>query len=405
MDPAARARASSRTRSTASTWPAASPPTSTSATRSRSASSRPWRRAHRQGRQRLAPRARASCCSRRSARAPPGGAGRADRAHRARDHARLLRAVRRRLPVQAPPGRRAGRPPHDGLTDHLPRRCDMPGGPVATRTTALHHHRRERPHDAHRPAAGPARPARRGRARVDRASHDESGRERCLPIPDEEKRTQEYEEGRVKHVRSAVRPGDRGRPRPRRPASTTCASSRRARSTPAPPSSTSTWTSTRIACPSRSRRCAGSSTTLAPRVGVPLSIDSSNLDIIRTGLEAAAAHAGRADAQLGLAGARRGARARRRGRRPGDRDGGGRRRRCRPAPPSASANASAMVERALAKGIPLDLHLRRPARLPDLGRRDVRRRTASTRSASCARRYGPEIHITGGMSNVSFGIP
>src|SRR5262249_22998466 len=34
---------------------------------------------------------------------------------------------------------------------------------------------------------------------------DESGAERLLPVPDEEKRTQEYEEGRVKHVRAAVR--------------------------------------------------------------------------------------------------------------------------------------------------------------------------------------------------------
>src|SRR5205823_7206537 len=34
---------------------------------------------------------------------------------------------------------------------------------------------------------------------------DESGAQRFVPIPDEEKRTQEYEEGRVKHVRAAVR--------------------------------------------------------------------------------------------------------------------------------------------------------------------------------------------------------
>src|SRR5439155_12694026 len=34
---------------------------------------------------------------------------------------------------------------------------------------------------------------------------DEAGEARYLPVPDEERRTQEYEEGRVKHVRSAVR--------------------------------------------------------------------------------------------------------------------------------------------------------------------------------------------------------
>src|SRR6476646_9888757 len=34
---------------------------------------------------------------------------------------------------------------------------------------------------------------------------DENGETRQLPIPEEELRTQEYEEGRVKHVRSAVR--------------------------------------------------------------------------------------------------------------------------------------------------------------------------------------------------------
>src|ERR671925_559555 len=70
---------------------------------------------------------------------------------------------------------------------------------------------------------------------------DEHGEERLLPVPDEERRTQEYEEGRVKHVRAAV------------------------------------------------RFVVGA---LGPVVRVPLSIDSSNLDIILAGMEAAARHGG-----------------------------------------------------------------------------------------------------------------
>jgi Pterin binding enzyme len=39
---------------------------------------------------------------------------------------------------------------------------------------------------------------------------DERGARRLLPIPVEEQQTQEYEEGRVKHVRSAIRVARRG---------------------------------------------------------------------------------------------------------------------------------------------------------------------------------------------------
>ena len=49
---------------------------------------------------------------------------------------------------------------------------------------------------------------------------------------------------------------------------------------------------------------------LAPIVRVPLSIDSSSIEIIRAGMDAAAGDGGAADAQLRLAGARRRARAR-----------------------------------------------------------------------------------------------
>ena len=90
------------------------------------------RRAHRQGRQRLAAR-------RPRAAALGVGTRAASRQLIARiEHveletdARFLRAVRRRLPVQAAPGRRAGRPAH-GRLNHLTRRCDMPGGPVASK--------------------------------------------------------------------------------------------------------------------------------------------------------------------------------------------------------------------------------------------------------------------------------
>ena len=187
---------------------------------------------------------------------------------------------------------------------------------------AVPHHRREHPHDPDRPPAGAARrsPTTRGGESI--LFVDEHGEERTLPIPEEERRTQDYEEGRVKHVRSAVRLAKDGAARTPRPASPTCARWPSGRSSAAPTSSTSTSTRSRTGSPSRSRRWCGSSRTIAPIVPVPLSIDSSNLEIIAAGIEAARELAEPADAQLGLARAHRGARPRGRDRWGRDRDRG-----------------------------------------------------------------------------------
>ena len=82
---------------------------------------------------------------------------------------------------------------------------------------------------------------------------DEAGETHLLPIPPEELRTQDYQEGRVKHVRSAVRVAlsggaDAALGLAYLHARRTQAGRARARST-----STSTSTSTRTACTSRSR--------------------------------------------------------------------------------------------------------------------------------------------------------
>jgi 5-methyltetrahydrofolate--homocysteine methyltransferase len=67
-------------------------------------------------------------------------------------------------------------------------------------------------------------------------------------------------------------------------------------------------------------------------------------------------------------------------------------------------NASAMVERALALGIPMDRIYIDPLVFPIS--------VDGTFGAHCLdairelrARFGPEVHITGGLSNVSFGIP
>jgi 5-methyltetrahydrofolate corrinoid/iron sulfur protein methyltransferase len=234
------------------------------------------------------------------------------------------------------------------------------------------------------------------------AFSDESGRERFLPIPDEEKRTQEYEEGRVKHVRSAVRLAIGAGPD--KQAGVDYLHSLAARQVEAGAAFLDVNVdeySHRL--PEQIETMCWLAEDLAPRVGVPLSIDSSNLDIIRTGMRAAGTHCGppmlnsasleRAEA-LALAAETGGAVIVTASGASAMPDGTAER----------VANASAMVERALALGIPMDLIYVDPLVFPiSVDGRFGEHCLEAIRELRA--RYGPEVHVTGGLSNVSFGIP
>jgi cobalamin-dependent methionine synthase I len=231
---------------------------------------------------------------------------------------------------------------------------------------------------------------------------DEHGAARHLPISDVEQATQEYMEGRIKHVRTAVRQamaeGD--------DADVAVAYLRAlavsqidagAQFLDVNVDEVSLKLDEQIEA---MRWLVG---LLAPVSRVPLSIDSSNLDIITAGMEAADTTAGppmlnsasleRLEA-LGVA-----------------RDAGG------PVIVTAAGdsgmpsnaeerveNAVRIVDAALEEGIALDRLYVDPLVFPisvdgDFGDHCLHAIRA------IRERYGPEIHITGGMSNVSFGLP
>jgi 5-methyltetrahydrofolate--homocysteine methyltransferase len=231
---------------------------------------------------------------------------------------------------------------------------------------------------------------------------DEAGETRLLPIPPEELRTQDYQEGRVKHVRSAVRVALSGGPDG--PVGLAYLHAVALRQVAAGAQyldvnvdeyshrlheqiEVMTW-------------LVGE---LAPIAGVPLSIDSSNLDIIRAGLQACggegdppmlnSASLERAEA-LELAAAIGGAvivtSAGATGM-PSDSE-------------QRVANGSEMIERALARGIPMERIYVDPLVFPiSVDGAFGEHCLAAIRELRL--RFGPELHITGGMSNVSFGIP
>jgi 5-methyltetrahydrofolate--homocysteine methyltransferase len=232
---------------------------------------------------------------------------------------------------------------------------------------------------------------------------DEAGESRYLPIPDEEKRTQEYQEGRVKHVRSAVRlaMGGEGADAEIGLAYLRALALQQVEAGAHYLDVNIDEYSHRLADQIVTMRWLVR--TIGPAVSVPLSIDSSNLEIIAAGINAVArdaappmlnsaslercealelaAHAGgpvivTAAGESGM--------------------------------PSNSAervmNASRMIDLALAKGIPIERIFVDPLVFPisvdgEFGEHCL----AAIRQLRAI--YGPEIHITGGMSNVSFGLP
>jgi 5-methyltetrahydrofolate--homocysteine methyltransferase len=228
---------------------------------------------------------------------------------------------------------------------------------------------------------------------------DERGERRLLPIPDEEQRTQEYAEGRVKHVRSAVRlarDGDQlGIDYLRQMAL------EQIHAGAAFLDVTVDEYTHRL--PEQIETMEFLVALLGPVSTVPLSIDSSNEEIIEAGVAAAPREAGppmlnsasleRIEA-LDLA-----------------RETGG------PVIVTASGaagmpsnaeerveNASRMVDAALDKGIPLDAIYVDPLVFPISVDGEFGDHVLDAIRALRAR-YGAEIHITGGMSNVSFGLP
>ncbi len=228
---------------------------------------------------------------------------------------------------------------------------------------------------------------------------DERGEPRLVPIPAEEQRTQEYIEGRIKHVRSAVRVaknGDRvGIDYLRKLALEQIEAG-------------ASFLDVNVdeyshKLPEQIETMVFVVELLAAVSSVPLSIDSSNEEIIQAGMSAASstvappmlnsASLERIEA-LDLAS-----------------DAGG------PVVVTAAgssgmpsntdervANACRMVDAALEKGIPLRLIYVDPLMFPISVDGDFGRHVLDAIKA-IRDRYGPEIHITGGMSNVSFGLP
>ena len=231
---------------------------------------------------------------------------------------------------------------------------------------------------------------------------DDQGVMRQLPIPDVELHTQDYEEGRVKHVRSALRQAMGDGP----DVAVGLAYLRALASSQVEAGAhyldvNVDELSHRL--PEQIAAMRWLVEKLGPELPVPLSIDSSNLEIIEAGINAADRHAGapmlnsasleRVEA-LDLAVASGGAvivTAAGDSGMPSNSD-------------ERVANASRMVELALSKGIELERIYVDPLVFPisvdgafgDHCLGAIRELRA---------RYGPTLRITGGMSNVSFGLP
>jgi 5-methyltetrahydrofolate--homocysteine methyltransferase len=233
---------------------------------------------------------------------------------------------------------------------------------------------------------------------------DQTGATSYLPIPEEERRTQNYEEGRVKHVGIAVRAAMSGS----EPDAATGLSYLQ------------TMAVRQIGAGARyldlnvdeiSLRLGDQIAAMRWLVGaigevssVPLSIDSSNLEIIGAGLEVAmngtadkpmlnSASLERVDA-LELAGETGG---------PVIVTAAGE----SGMPSNAEervANASRMVELALGKDIPIERIYVDPLVFP-ISVDGAFGKHCLDAIRELRTRYGPEIHVTGGMSNVSFGLP
>jgi 5-methyltetrahydrofolate--homocysteine methyltransferase len=236
---------------------------------------------------------------------------------------------------------------------------------------------------------------------------DEDGVSRHLRIPEAEKLSQPYQEGRIKHVRIAVQVAMAGS----EPDCSTAVSylstlaQRQVKAGAHFLDVNIDEISNKLADQLESMRWLV--TTLAPLVDIPLSIDSSNLEIIDAGVMAATEAA---DARVGppmlnsaslerievldLAARLKGAvviTAAGESGMPTNTE-------------ERVANASRMVEASLAAGIALERIFVDPLVFPIAVDGEYGRHCLDA-IAELRRRFGSEIHITGGMSNVSFGLP
>lgn len=231
---------------------------------------------------------------------------------------------------------------------------------------------------------------------------DEEGRLRHLPISESERRTQEYEEGRIKHVRSAVRLAmEEGTD-----AEVALAYLRALALSQVEAGAAYLDVNVDELSLKLEEQVTGMRwlvELLGPLSPVPLSIDSSNLEIIEAGMEAADTHAGppmlnsasleRLEA-LDVAA-----------------DAGG------PVIVTAAGdagmpsnaeerveNADRMIRAALDRGIEINRLYVDPLVFPISVDGDFGDHCLDA-IRELRRRHGPDIHITGGMSNVSFGLP
>jgi len=240
----------------------------------------------------------------------------------------------------------------------------------------------------------------RGREAI--AFTDEHGAARQLPISEVEQRTQEYEEGRIKHVRTAVRLAMEEEP----DAEVAIAYLRALALSQVEAGARFldiNVDEVSLKLPDQIAAMRWLVELLGPVSPVPLSIDSSNLEIIESGMEAADTAGGapmlnsasleRLDA-LDVAKAAGG---------PvivtAAGDSG--------MPSNAEErveNADRIIEAALGKDITLDRLYVDPLVFPISVDGDFGDHCLDAIRTLRAR-YGPDIHITGGMSNVSFGLP
>lgn len=241
-----------------------------------------------------------------------------------------------------------------------------------------------------------------GEGREAVAFADEQGVIRQLPIPEVELRTQDCEEGRVKHVRSALRHAmGEGSDAAVGLAYLRALAFHQVEAGAHYLDINVDELSHRL--PEQIAAMRWLVEKLGPEVPVPLSIDSSNLEIIEAGIDAADRHAGapmlnsasleRVEA-LELARTSGGpviVTAAGESGMPSDSD-------------ERVANASRMVDLALSKGIELERLYVDPLVFPiSVDGAFGDHCLAAIRELRA--RYGPALWITGGMSNVSFGLP
>ncbi len=231
---------------------------------------------------------------------------------------------------------------------------------------------------------------------------DVEGAARHLPIPEEEKGTQTYLEGRVKHVRIAVQVAmTEGEHADTALAYLRAVVQRQVDAGAHYLDVNVDEVSLRLDEQLRAMRWLAA--TIAPWTAVPLSIDSSNLDIIRAGFDAVdgrgptpmlnSASLERAEA-LDLAAEAGGAVIVTAAGETGMPTGAEERVR----------NGSRMVELAVAKGIPLE-RVYVDALVFPISVDGGYGNHCLEAFRRLRERFGPEIRLTGGLSNVSFGLP